>query len=111
MPAMEANALLENKPAGSFLIRFSKTRPGSFAVTFVDSSKQIKHVLLYSAETGYGMTLKSPPTIYESLKQFASAHASKLKYPVVTKIINEVCSFTQILNEPSFILTCNRGYA
>jgi hypothetical protein len=35
IPAIEANELLKNKPAGTYLIRYSKTHPGSFAVTFV----------------------------------------------------------------------------
>jgi hypothetical protein len=96
IPAMEANMMLEHKVASSFLIRFSKTRPGSFAglygltepmttalltcfdvVTFVDHAKQIKHVLLFNVEP-YGMTLRTPPKIYSSLKEFAVAHSGTL---------------------------------
>jgi hypothetical protein len=91
VPAIEANVLLENKPIGSFLIRFSKTKPGSFAVTFVDHTKQIKHVLLYNADPS-GVTLKTPPTVYPTLNAFTAGHSSKLKWPVGTKAINELAS-------------------
>jgi len=89
VPALEANLLLQTKVEGTFLIRFSKTQPGSFAVTFVDTHKQIKHCLLYSVEPT-GMTLKNPPTVYESLLQFANSHTAKLKYPVGSKFINDM---------------------
>jgi|JI10StandDraft_1071094.scaffolds.fasta_scaffold1111205_1 hypothetical protein len=31
---------------GNYLIRFSKSNPGAFAVTFVDSKGRVKHCLL-----------------------------------------------------------------
>jgi len=81
VPAVEANLLLEGKRDGTYLVRCSKTQPGSFAVTFVDSSTKVKHCLLYSV-TPNGLTLKNPPTVYNSLKEFADAHTNKLKHPL-----------------------------
>jgi hypothetical protein len=81
VPAVEANLLLEGKREGTFLIRCSKTQPGSFAVTFVDQSLKVKHCLLYSV-TPTGLTLKNPPTVYQSLKEFSDAHTNKLKHPL-----------------------------
>lgn len=81
MPAVEANLLLENKREGTFLIRCSKTQPGSFAVTFVDNALKVKHCLLYAVHPS-GLTLKNPPTVYQSLKEFSDAHTSKLKRPL-----------------------------
>lgn len=83
IPAVEANLLLEGKKEGTFLIRFSKTQPGSFAVTFVDSMQKIKHCLLYSVDGG--VTLKNPPTVYKSLKDFSESHKNKLKHPLGNK--------------------------
>lgn len=80
VPAVEANLLLENQKEGTYLIRCSKTQPGSFAVTFVDNMKKIKHCLLFSVVPN-GLTLKNPPTVYASLKEFADAHTNKLKHP------------------------------
>jgi hypothetical protein len=73
--------LLENKREGTYLIRCSKTQPGSFAVTFVDNALKVKHCLLYAVHPS-GLTLKNPPTVYQSLKEFADAHTSKLKRPL-----------------------------
>jgi len=84
VPAVEANLLLEGKKEGTFLIRCSKTQPGSFAVTFVDNMGKIKHCLLY-AVTPNGLTLKNPPTVYSSLKEFVDSHTNKLKHPLGNK--------------------------
>jgi hypothetical protein len=61
MSAHEANWMLRKKPSGTFLIRFSKSQAGCFAVTFVDSKGQVKHSLLYSLTDQWGLTLKNPP--------------------------------------------------
>jgi len=84
VPAIEANLLLEGKREGTYLIRCSKTQPGSFAVTFVDNMQKVKHCLLYSVSP-HGLSLKNPPTIYSSLKEFADSHTNKLKLPLGNK--------------------------
>jgi len=81
VPAVEANLLLENKREGTYLVRCSKTQPGSFAVTFVDNMQKVKHCLLYNV-LPHGLTLKNPPTVYSSLNEFAEAHTNKLKHPL-----------------------------
>jgi len=81
VPAVEANLLLEGKREGTFLVRCSKTQPGSFAVTFVDNMQKVKHCLLYAVHPN-GLTLKNPPTVYASLTEFAQAHTNKLKHPL-----------------------------
>eukprot|EP01119_Soliformovum_irregulare_P025028 TRINITY_DN913_c0_g1_i1.p1 TRINITY_DN913_c0_g1~~TRINITY_DN913_c0_g1_i1.p1 ORF type:complete len:432 (-),score=54.60 TRINITY_DN913_c0_g1_i1:108-1307(-) len=81
IPAVEANLLLEGKRDGTFLVRCSKTQPGSFAVTFVDSSGKIKHCLLHHV-TPFGHTLKNPPHVYNALKEFTDSHVSKLRHPL-----------------------------
>eukprot|EP01090_Pellita_catalonica_P017876 TRINITY_DN553_c0_g1_i1.p1 TRINITY_DN553_c0_g1~~TRINITY_DN553_c0_g1_i1.p1 ORF type:complete len:407 (-),score=66.34 TRINITY_DN553_c0_g1_i1:52-1272(-) len=80
-PAVEADRLLGKKPVGTYLIRFSKTRIGSYAVTFVNKQQVVKHVLLYSVPSE-GVTLKNPPHVYSSLTRFAKEHSSKLQLPV-----------------------------
>jgi len=84
IPAVEANLLLEGKRDGTYLIRCSKTQPGSFAVTFVDNAQKIKHCLLYAVNP-HGLSLKNPPTVYASLKEFADAHTNKLNHPLGNK--------------------------
>ena len=74
----EANTLLHGQAPGSYLVRFSKSNAGSFAVTFVDSKSRIKHCLLYAAQPS-GITLREPPDVFETLEQFVRAHAKRLK--------------------------------
>eukprot|EP01121_Diplochlamys_sp_Union-15-3_P011101 TRINITY_DN3183_c0_g1_i1.p1 TRINITY_DN3183_c0_g1~~TRINITY_DN3183_c0_g1_i1.p1 ORF type:complete len:397 (-),score=35.19 TRINITY_DN3183_c0_g1_i1:10-1200(-) len=88
VPASEATVLLNSNVEGSFLIRFSKTQLGSFAVTFVDSPRQIKHCLLHCVETG-GLTLKTPPAVYPNLIKFVEAHSEKLKYPFISTSLKQ----------------------
>jgi len=84
VPAVEANLLLEGRKEGTFLVRCSKTQPGSFAVTFVDNFGKVKHCLLYNVLPN-GLTLKNPPTVYSSITEFAEAHGNKLKHPLGNK--------------------------
>jgi len=106
VPAFEAHELLRDKPPGTYLIRYSKTHPGWFAVTFVYkrnkvrshlnlfrvvppihlttrhlSTSQVKHCLLRSVPPA-GVTLMNPPQVYPSLIDFAQAHSSKLVHPL-----------------------------
>jgi len=99
VPAIEATHLLQGKPPGTYLIRFSKTHLGSFAVTFVDSRGKIKHCLLYSVQPA-GVTLKNPPQVYPSLMHFASSHANKLKFPLGTKWSEEASDSCPRLQHP-----------
>lgn len=78
LSSVEANAVLHGREPGSYLIRFSKSNPGSFAVTFVDSKSRIKHCLLYNARP-CGVTLKEPPDVFATLGDFVKAHSSRLK--------------------------------
>jgi len=83
--AQSANTLLTGRSAGSYLVRLSKSNPGTFAVTYIDSKLKIKHCLLYPAQP-YGLTLKEPPEVYPSLDAFVKAHGSRLVTPVGTLV-------------------------
>jgi hypothetical protein len=47
--SMHSKVLLENKSKFSFLFRFSKSDPGSFALSIVDKSQKIIHTLFNSS--------------------------------------------------------------
>jgi len=82
VPGVEANMLLDGKPEGYYLIRFSKTTPGAFALTFVDNAHHVKHCLLFHHSNPPGFTLQTPDRVYHSLSEFVSSYKSKLKYPI-----------------------------
>ena len=42
----EAARLLEGKPAFTYLVRFSKSKPGCFAIAYVDSGGTVTHTLI-----------------------------------------------------------------
>ena len=76
--SLEASTLLYGHESGAFLVRFSKSNPGSFAVTFVDSKRRIKHCLLFPASPN-GLTLREPPEIFPDLLAFVAAHCRRLQ--------------------------------
>ncbi|EGC30866.1 hypothetical protein DICPUDRAFT_157342 [Dictyostelium purpureum] len=55
----ECNSFLTNLPEGSFLIHFSDSVPGSFAVAYVtnDDSEPVKHYLVKPEDIGANKTL------------------------------------------------------
>eukprot|EP01088_Endostelium_zonatum_P021976 TRINITY_DN903_c2_g1_i1.p1 TRINITY_DN903_c2_g1~~TRINITY_DN903_c2_g1_i1.p1 ORF type:complete len:512 (+),score=159.39 TRINITY_DN903_c2_g1_i1:34-1569(+) len=76
----EAEQLVKNKGKGGYVVRFSKTKVGSYAVTFVDSKGGVKHVHLYGCggEEG-GVTLQIPPNVYKGVTEFVEDNKEKLK--------------------------------
>ena len=49
----EAKNLLEGKPVGTFLVRFSENKPGCFAISFVIPSGEVKKGLITRNPGGY----------------------------------------------------------
>lgn len=48
LTSREAELLLEDQPIGTFLIRFSRSSGGSFALAFVQEHRKILHILIQS---------------------------------------------------------------
>lgn len=88
IPATEANTLLKGKLPGSFLVRFSKTRPGCFAVTVGGDSSSPKHFLLNYVEPGK-FSMQHSSVVYTSIHNFVQMQ-SRLKYPVTTRTVCEL---------------------
>mmetsp|Transcript_8438 Transcript_8438/g.21313 ORF Transcript_8438/g.21313 Transcript_8438/m.21313 type:complete len:661 (-) Transcript_8438:84-2066(-) len=65
----ECAAALQHQPAGTFLVRFSETYPGLFAVAFVteDIRDRLKHILVKPDDTG---STKSLPDFLREKPQF-----------------------------------------
>jgi hypothetical protein len=60
VPALEAKMLLESKQNGTYLIRMSKTHPGSYAVTFTDSRGAVKHCVRAGSPVALSCGLSRP---------------------------------------------------
>lgn len=59
LTSREAELLLEDQPIGTFLIRFSRSSGGSFALAFVQEHRKILHILSTH-------TTARPPPRFES---------------------------------------------
>lgn len=53
---MEAKESLEGHPPGTFLVRFSLSQPGNFAISYVSTDGHVQHSLI-EVEPGQGYRL------------------------------------------------------
>eukprot|EP00211_Chloroparvula_japonica_P005332 CAMPEP_0119136070 /NCGR_PEP_ID=MMETSP1310-20130426/20676_1 /TAXON_ID=464262 /ORGANISM="Genus nov. species nov., Strain RCC2339" /LENGTH=360 /DNA_ID=CAMNT_0007127035 /DNA_START=44 /DNA_END=1124 /DNA_ORIENTATION=- len=79
--AVELQFILRNEDPGTFVIRFSKSKPGSFALTWVDRNRSVRHTLLCATSDPYRVCLCSPRETYDSLLHFVDANKQKLRKP------------------------------
>jgi hypothetical protein len=79
--AVEATLVLEHMQVGTFLIRMSKSQPTAFAVAFVAAPDRLKHTLLHHVPPA-GLTLRQPPEVYRSLRDFVETQRSRLRFPL-----------------------------
>lgn len=103
IPATEASSLLKGKMSGSFLVRFSKTRPGCFAVTVGGDNAPPRHFLLNYLEPGK-FSMQHSDTIYCSIHNFVQMQP-RLKYPVTTRQISDLMADVPTLRTSVEILT------
>jgi len=69
----DCNKLLKNEPAGAFIVRFSDSVPGSFAVAYTDDSvptvERVKHYLIKPEEIN---AMKALPDFLRDKPHFKS---------------------------------------
>eukprot|EP01133_Synstelium_polycarpum_P013313 gene13313-15652_t len=95
---VEASRFLDKKSSGHYIIRFSKTYPGAFAVTFVENTNHIRHCLLYPVANG--LTLQHPPDVFANLTDFVISFSSKLNTTTIyaTNITATDEELTHVIN-------------
>lgn len=85
LSASEAEALLQNQPIGTYLVRFSKSRAGSFALAFVNKDNRVAHVLIVG-DSQVGFTLKETgntnPKTFNTLQQLIDYYNYILYFPL-----------------------------
>jgi hypothetical protein len=91
LSSQEAERLLERQPAYTFLIRFSKSKPGSFAIAYVDASQTptrttITHTLIaccppsgFKIEEAYND--KARGRIFSTLQEVVEFYGYLLRQP------------------------------
>eukprot|EP01088_Endostelium_zonatum_P003335 TRINITY_DN1454_c0_g1_i1.p1 TRINITY_DN1454_c0_g1~~TRINITY_DN1454_c0_g1_i1.p1 ORF type:complete len:753 (-),score=114.84 TRINITY_DN1454_c0_g1_i1:119-2377(-) len=92
----EVNRLLYDQPPGTFLLRFSKSQPGSFALVLVPEHNQTQHILIQSLYPLPGFTISessnsspSPKKHYPKLWDLLSYYVENktLLYPYTSDFI------------------------
>ena len=81
----ESELFLAQQPIGVFLVRFSKSKPGSFALAYVDKGKKIGHTLVYSTPDGF--TISESKQATEKTKMFESLDGLIENYSNILKVI------------------------
>lgn len=79
--------LLQAALHGVFLVRFSASQPGCFALSYVDQewqTQQIRHILITPSEAGEGYVLQcadGTAMVYSSIQDLVEREAAKLRFP------------------------------
>lgn len=88
LSSIEAERFLERQPPGTFLIRFSKSKPGSFAIAYVDANNRnaVTHTLItcappsgFKIEEAYNRSAKG--RLFVTLNEIVEFYSYILKLP------------------------------
>lgn len=86
----ESAKFLELQPSGSFLLRFSKSKPGSFALAYVDKDKNIGHSLIQYTPAGFSIHENSQQQdrnrVFDKLDRLVEHYSFILKVPLDTTL-------------------------
>ena len=86
----ESAKFLELQPPGTFLLRFSKSKAGSFALAYVDKEKNIGHSLIQYTPSGFSIHENSQQTdrnrVFDKLDRLVEHYSFILKTPLDTTL-------------------------
>jgi hypothetical protein len=88
LSSKEADKLLEAQPIGTFLIRFSKSKPGSFAIAYVDTNGRgstVTHTLITSAPPS-GFKIEEAHSNIPKGRLFVTIHEVVQFYNYILKV-------------------------
>eukprot|EP00027_Filamoeba_sp_ATCC50430_P009966 CAMPEP_0168562500 /NCGR_PEP_ID=MMETSP0413-20121227/12159_1 /TAXON_ID=136452 /ORGANISM="Filamoeba nolandi, Strain NC-AS-23-1" /LENGTH=696 /DNA_ID=CAMNT_0008593937 /DNA_START=18 /DNA_END=2105 /DNA_ORIENTATION=+ len=86
----EAAQLLCNQRAGSFIGRFSRSKPGSFAIAYVSSrGGGVKHILLVKTASGSLEEEGFPDNSYDSIQAYVQFFSDKFNLPLQASHIHQ----------------------
>lgn len=92
LSSKEAELLLEDQPVGTYLIRFSRSSGGSFALAFVQEPRKILHILIQSAQPeGFRIEEEedAQPKVFHSLKEIVQHYSMHLITPFTSDLPRE----------------------
>jgi len=89
----ETAEMLAGQPVGTFLVRFSTTQVGAFAVSYVTPEGAISHSLIeHEGVSGgcYRISDYGQPLLFNSLREAVAFYGDALKYPFRAVIGNQL---------------------
>eukprot|EP01119_Soliformovum_irregulare_P017626 TRINITY_DN5265_c0_g1_i3.p1 TRINITY_DN5265_c0_g1~~TRINITY_DN5265_c0_g1_i3.p1 ORF type:complete len:712 (-),score=239.28 TRINITY_DN5265_c0_g1_i3:707-2842(-) len=77
----EAKRFLWGQVVGTFLMRFSSTRPGSFALAFTAAPHSVTHVMIRTTPEGFTISEEGEEKLFKSVDLIVNYYNSVLKIP------------------------------
>src|SRR5690349_746880 len=103
--SVEAEELLYKQKVGTYLVRFSRSSPGNFALEYVREPDSVNHVLIrptatYGFETqNHSQTMGvSFPTLTDLLQCFSHRLKEPLRFSFLNERYNIITKFSYELN-------------
>lgn len=97
----ETKKFLEFQPVGTFLMRFSSSKPGSFALAFTSAPRSVTHVIIKTAPPrGFSIQEENSEKYFEHVSQIVTYYSSVLTRPFDSALPEEV----YVYKENNFII-------
>ncbi len=77
----DSTKLLEVEPVGTFMVRFSSTKPGSFALAHTMPNNIVNHVIIHTRENGFAVREESREKLFPSVAHLIEAYSTLLSQP------------------------------
>lgn len=81
MSSEETRKFLEFQPPGTFLVRFSSSKPGSFALGFTSTNKKVTNVMINTIPKGFSIMEQNQEKVFSNLKEIIAYYGSVLINP------------------------------
>jgi hypothetical protein len=85
----EAKKFLEFQAVGTYLVRFSSSKPGSFAVAFTHTPGHVTHVIISTTPEGFSIKEENGDRVFPSLDEIINYYSSVLITPFDSAIAKE----------------------
>jgi len=79
----ETQTRLEKHGPGTFLVRFSQSKPGNFAIAFVGRNGNIFHIQIKPTAKGLTIITKEGEDVFDDLQSIIRQYADFLLYPLL----------------------------
>lgn len=101
MSLEEARKFLEFQPVGTYLIRFSSSKPGSFALAFTSAPGKVTHVIISTTSNGFSIKEQNQDKLFSNLPAIVQYYKNVLLTPFDSTLPYEPFFFGDLSGEQS----------